>query len=93
MECLGQPAPPLSCYPNRLRAGPAKTKLQATDALEIKRIAVLQAYHGQKVGQRLYNQAIQLAQQAQAADVWLGVWEEDPRAIRLYEKKGFVAFR
>ena len=24
--------------------------------------------------------------------VWLGVWEENPRAIRFYEKNGFVAF-
>ena len=24
--------------------------------------------------------------------VWLGVWEENPRAIRFYEKNGFVVF-
>ena len=24
--------------------------------------------------------------------VWLGVWEQNPRAIRFYEKNGFVPF-
>lgn len=24
--------------------------------------------------------------------VWLGVWEENPRAIRFYKKNGFVEF-
>ncbi len=24
--------------------------------------------------------------------IWLGVWEENPKAIRFYEKNGFVPF-
>jgi ribosomal protein S18 acetylase RimI-like enzyme len=24
--------------------------------------------------------------------IWLGVWESNPRAIRFYEKQGFVEF-
>ena len=24
--------------------------------------------------------------------MWLGVWEENPRAIRFYQKQGFVEF-
>ena len=24
--------------------------------------------------------------------IWLGVWEENPRATRFYQKNGFVAF-
>ncbi|RZL17332.1 MAG: GNAT family N-acetyltransferase, partial [Pedobacter sp.] len=24
--------------------------------------------------------------------VWLGVWEENPRAIRFYQKNGFMPF-
>ncbi|MEY3918157.1 MAG: Protease synthase and sporulation negative regulatory protein 1, partial [Bacteroidota bacterium] len=26
------------------------------------------------------------------AYIWLGVWEHNPRAIRFYEKQGFVKF-
>lgn len=76
----------------KVNTGPAQTEQQADNALEIERIYVLQAYHGQQVGQRLYEQALALARQTQADYVWLGVWEENPRAIRFYEKNGFVAF-
>lgn len=76
----------------KVNTGPAQTELQVANALEIERIYVLQAYHGQQVGQVLYERALQLATQAQADYLWLGVWEENPRAIRFYEKNGFAAF-
>jgi ribosomal protein S18 acetylase RimI-like enzyme len=76
----------------KVNAGASQTELQEESALEIERIYVLQAYHGQKVGQRLYEQALWLAREAQADYVWLGVWEENPRAIRFYQKNGFVEF-
>ncbi len=60
--------------------------------LEIERIYVLKEYHGKKVGQLLYENAIKIAKSKNAEYVWLGVWEKNPRAIRFYEKNGFVAF-
>ncbi|OUJ74592.1 GNAT family N-acetyltransferase [Hymenobacter crusticola] len=76
----------------KVNTGSAQTERQEGNALEIERIYVLQAYHGQKVAQALYDQAMQLATAAQADYVWLGVWEENPRAIRFYQKNGFIAF-
>ncbi|WP_324670504.1 GNAT family N-acetyltransferase [Hymenobacter sp. GOD-10R] len=76
----------------KVNTGPAQTEQQAAHALEIERIYVLHEFHGQRVGQQLYEQALTLAQQAQAEYVWLGVWEENPRAIRFYQKNGFVEF-
>ena len=76
----------------KVNTGASQTELQEECALEIERIYVLQAYHGQKVGQLLYEQALQLAREAQADYVWLGVWEENPHAIRFYQKNGFVEF-
>ncbi|RAK64555.1 GNAT family N-acetyltransferase [Hymenobacter edaphi] len=76
----------------KVNTGPAQTELQEVEALEIERIYVLQAYQGQHVGQRLYDRALQLAAQARAHYVWLGVWEGNPRAIGFYQKNGFVAF-
>jgi len=76
----------------KVNTGAAQTERLANSAFEIERIYVLQAFHGKKVGQLLYEKALQLATQAQAAYVWLGVWEENPRAIRFYQKNGFVAF-
>jgi len=53
---------------------------------------VLNAYHGKKVGQLLYEQALAVAAGLGKSSVWLGVWEKNPRAIWFYEKNGFVAF-
>lgn len=76
----------------KVNSGESQTELNDENALEIERIYVLQQYHGQKVGQLLYEKAMQLAAAKAASYVWLGVWEENPRAIRFYQKNGFVAF-
>lgn len=76
----------------KLNFGESQTELKDDKALEIERIYVLKAFHGKKVGQILYDKAIEVAQQAQADYVWLGVWEENPRAISFYKKNGFVEF-
>lgn len=76
----------------KLNTRESQTELQGDKALEIERIYVLEAYHGKKVGQLLYDKAIQVAIELGAEYVWLGVWEENPRAIRFYQKNGFVEF-
>jgi len=76
----------------KLNTGQSQTELRDETAVEIERIYVLSAYHGKKVGQLLYDKAKEVAKRSGAKYVWLGVWEENPRAIRFYEKNGFVAF-
>ncbi|MBP7822091.1 MAG: GNAT family N-acetyltransferase, partial [Saprospiraceae bacterium] len=76
----------------KLNFGSSQTELQDEKALEIERIYVSKEYHGKSVGQLLYDMAIQIAKQKNADYVWLGVWEENPRAINFYKKNGFVAF-
>ncbi|MBC9811435.1 GNAT family N-acetyltransferase [Crocinitomicaceae bacterium CZZ-1] len=76
----------------KVNFGGAQTELQDSNALEIERIYVLRAYHGKRVGQVVYEKAMELAEQRNVDYVWLGVWEENPRAINFYQKNGFVAF-
>lgn len=76
----------------KLNSGNAQTELKDITSLEIERIYVKSAYHGKKVGQLLYEKALQEAQLQQKAYLWLGVWEENPKAIRFYEKNGFTVF-
>lgn len=76
----------------KTNVGDSQTEIKDQKALEIERIYVLKEYHGKKVGHLLYEKAIELSKQRAADYVWLGVWEENPRAIRFYEKNGFVAF-
>jgi ribosomal protein S18 acetylase RimI-like enzyme len=76
----------------KLNFGNSQTELQDSSSLEIERIYVLSEYHGKKAGQVLYEKAIQVAEEKNVNYVWLGVWEENPRAIRFYQKNGFVEF-
>ncbi|GAA4925683.1 GNAT family N-acetyltransferase [Mucilaginibacter defluvii] len=76
----------------KLNTGNAQTEPEDISALEIERIYVLAAYHGKKVGQLLYNKAMQVADELKCNYVWLGVWEKNSRAIHFYEKNGFVPF-
>lgn len=76
----------------KLNTGQAQTEMKNENALEIERIYVLEDFHGRKVGQLLYEIAIQKAKELGVKYVWLGVWEENIRAISFYKKNGFVEF-
>jgi ribosomal protein S18 acetylase RimI-like enzyme len=76
----------------KINFGQSQTELKDEKAIEIERIYVLKDYHGKSVGQMLYEKAIQISRQKSADYIWLGVWEENPRAIRFYKKNGFIEF-
>lgn len=76
----------------KLNIGNAQTEVKENSAIEIERIYVKTAYHGKKVGQTLYNKSLEFAKEKQKSYIWLGVWEENPRAINFYKKNGFVEF-
>ena len=76
----------------KINFGQAQTELNDEHALEIERIYVLKQYHGKKVGQLLYEKAIEMAVEMKKQYVWLGVWEENHRALQFYRKNGFVEF-
>ncbi len=76
----------------KLNFGAAQTEIKDNNALEIERIYVVKAFHGQKFGQLLYNKAIEVAKEKKVNYIWLGVWEENHRAIQFYTKNGFKAF-
>lgn len=76
----------------KLNFGQSQTELKNDESLEIERIYVLKEFYGKGVGQVLYEKAMQIAGQINAGYVWLGVWEENTRAIKFYKKNGFVEF-
>jgi len=76
----------------KINFGEAQTELKEKNALEIERIYVLKEFHGKKVGQILYDKALDIAKQKDLEYLWLGVWEENPKAINFYKKNGFVEF-
>jgi ribosomal protein S18 acetylase RimI-like enzyme len=73
-----------------LVAGPAPAVVQGNAPLELKRLYVARAYHGQRVAPALMDAALEAARERGADTVWLGVWERNPRAVAFYAKYGFT---
>jgi ribosomal protein S18 acetylase RimI-like enzyme len=76
----------------KVNFGDAQTELQDKNSLEIERIYVSKDFHGKKVGQILYDKALEIAKTKKLDYVWLGVWEQNLRAVQFYKKNGFVEF-
>lgn len=76
----------------KLNQGSSQTELKEKSSLEIERIYVLDKFQGKGVGQSLFEKAFEVAKINHIKYVWLGVWEENKKAIHFYEKNGFIPF-
>lgn len=76
----------------KLNEEAAQTESGHPDTLEIERIYVLANFQNKKLGQLLFDKAISIAQQKQYHYLWLGVWEDNHRAISFYQNNGLTAF-
>lgn len=76
----------------KINYGQSQTESIDESSLEIERIYVLKDFQSKNVGQVLFNKAIDIAGQRNTKYVWLGVWENNPRAINFYKKNGFEEF-
>ena len=76
----------------KLNIGQSQTEIKNDNALEIERIYVLTEFHGHNIGQQLFEKALERAHAQKVDFIWLGVWEENKRAIQFYTKNGFIAF-
>lgn len=76
----------------KINSEAAQNEPQSKRSLEIERIYVLQEFQGKKVGQLLFQKALEIAYEHQVEYLWLGVWEKNQKAIRFYEKNGFIPF-
>jgi ribosomal protein S18 acetylase RimI-like enzyme len=76
----------------KINFGDAQTETINENALEVQRIYVLQTFHGKNIGQLLLEEVKKIAQTTDVEYIWLGVWEENHRALRFYTKNGFVVF-
>lgn len=70
----------------------AQTELKENHGMEVERIYVQKEFLGKNIGQLLLTKALETAKEKNMNYVWLGVWEKNLRAIRFYEKNGFVKF-
>jgi GNAT superfamily N-acetyltransferase len=66
--------------------------LEKQKAVEIERIYVTHAYHGQKLGTKLMQACLDWSKKEGFTTVWLGVWEHNQKALAFYQKMGFQRF-
>lgn len=62
---------------------------QPLPSVELARFYVDTAFHGRGVAQVMMAQVKTAARERGGASLWLSVWQEQPQAIRFYEKEGF----
>ena len=76
----------------KLNFADAQTENTHNNAFEIERIYVLKEYFGLKIGQILFEKSLEIGRKRKQDYVWLGVWEENHRALKFYQKNGFEVF-
>lgn len=60
------------------------------NTIELQRIYVHPKAHGSGVGKLLVNCVEEIARKEGCHHLWLGVWEENVKAMRIYERLGFT---
>ena len=76
----------------KLNFGEAQTEFKDQNFCELERIYVLKEFQGKYIGKRILEIAIVKAKQAKTENLWLGVWEENHKAIEFYQRNGFEIF-
>ncbi len=64
--------------------------ITAAPVAKLERIYTLARYHGQGVGQALWDYQLVLARQHGQKGIWLYTWTENHRAIAFYRRNGMV---
>ena len=68
---------------------PSQSDINDPDSLEIERIYVLRNFQGRGIGGHAIAAAADMARTFGKKYIWLGVWENNERAISFYKKQGF----
>ena len=74
----------------QVRRSPPPPCVTAEGAVELQRFYVDRPAHGKGVAQQLMAAVLAAARELGGTQLWLSVWEHNPRAIRFYVKEGFV---
>ncbi len=69
-----------------------KQRFIKQNMLEIERIYIDKTTQSKGLGLKLVEYAEQIAHENHCTDIWLGVWDRNPKAIRFYESCGFKPF-
>jgi ribosomal protein S18 acetylase RimI-like enzyme len=73
----------------QLRPGSPKACVAAERPAELYRLYVDRRWHGRGIARQLMEEVMRSAARAGSDRLWLGVWEQNLRALAFYRKYGF----
>jgi GNAT superfamily N-acetyltransferase len=73
----------------QVRDGDAPACVTGASPVEVRRFYVTQEFHGTGIAQALMDACASEARRRGGLTLWLGVWDQNPRAIRFYTKSGY----
>lgn len=76
----------------KLNTGEAQSEPLGEEGMEVERIYVRDGYQGKGLGQWMIEGTREMARKAGKSFLWLGVWQENTRAVAFYQRMGFVIF-
>ena len=76
----------------KLNTGSAQTESFDESHLEIERLYILENFQWRGLGKTLIEKSFEEAQKKGKSKVWLGVWENNEKALEFYKKLGFKEF-
>ncbi len=76
----------------KLNENLAQTEVKSVTSIELERIYVLNTFQGSGIGAWMLAETKRIASEKGKHFLWLGVWEKNRKAIRFYQKHGFIKF-
>jgi ribosomal protein S18 acetylase RimI-like enzyme len=74
----------------KIQGGPAPDCIRDDKAIQLSRVYIVSPHMGRGLGSQLIQACIDESLQQRYTSIWLGVWEVNVNARRLYERLGFV---
>ncbi|MGP1991649.1 GNAT family N-acetyltransferase [Zobellia laminariae] len=76
----------------KLNENEAQTDVKLKEAIELERIYVLGNFQNLGIGKWMLNEVKKKGNNKRKKFLWLGVWEENTKAIKFYQTHGFSKF-
>ena len=76
----------------KINIGESQTEIGANDGMELERLYIYPEHQSKKIGAFIVNEVKIKALLEDKKYIWLGVWENNLRAIKFYQKQGFIKF-
>ena len=73
----------------KLNLGNKQTEAFPTASVEVEKLYIYPEFKRLGLGTKFLKKAERVAKQAEAKMLWIGVWEENEKAIKFYRKLGF----